>query len=70
MGTTPSLSAETMKADKINLLPTTAELMVYPMKEKTMTPSMEGSERLPPFKVTEKNKMGELICLDKEKAHK
>lgn len=31
---------------------------------------MEGSECLPPFKVTEKNKTGELISLDKEKAHK
>lgn len=68
MGTTHSLSAETMKVNKINPLPTTAELMVYPMEKKQQTPSMEGSECLPPFKVTEKNKVGELISLDKEKS--
>lgn len=34
MGTTHSLSAEIMKGNKINPLPTTAELMFYPMEKK------------------------------------
>lgn len=64
MGTTHYFSDGTMKVNKINPLPPTAELIVYPWRKNNRHPQW----RVPPFKVTEKDEVGELISLDKEKS--